>query len=69
MTRGENMLKRAWALLAGMWALVFLWKGSTKIDGIGRGDVMLALAPMLIGWLLLLAVRFVAPGPTLRKQG
>lgn len=56
------MLKRALLLLAALWAFAFLANGATKSDGIGRGDVMLALAPLVIGWLLRQAGRFVVTG-------
>jgi hypothetical protein len=56
------MLKRLGWVLAGVWAAVFLANGATKVDGIGRGDVMLAAAPLAIGWLLLQAGRFVVTG-------
>jgi hypothetical protein len=55
-------LKRAWFLIAGLWALVFLANGATKAHGVGLGDVLLAIAPLAIGFLLLIAVRFVATG-------
>jgi hypothetical protein len=43
------MLKRAWLLFSITWAALFLWNGSTKENGGGMGDVMLAVAPWLIG--------------------
>lgn len=56
------MLKRAWLLVSIVWALVFLWNGSTKLDGVGDGDVMMAAAPLAIGWLLVKSLRFIATG-------
>jgi hypothetical protein len=54
------MLKRAWFPIAALWALVFLGNGATKARGIGAGDI--ALAPLVAGWLLLYATRFIATG-------
>lgn len=56
------MLKRLWLLIVGLWAAVFLWNGSTRLNGVLPGDVALALAPLIIGWLLVLAARFVVTG-------
>jgi len=53
------MLKRAFFVFAVLWAGVFLANGATKVNGIGEGDVWLALAPVTIGWLLVRAGRFV----------
>jgi hypothetical protein len=62
------MLKRAWFLIAALWALVFLWNGSTRDAAMKSGDIALALAPLIIGWLLVPAARFVVTGSPLRPQ-
>lgn len=36
-------------VLSLLWALVFIMNGNTKVDGIGQGDWMIALAPLVIG--------------------
>jgi hypothetical protein len=56
------VLRRLYLLLSGVWALVFLANGATKEDGVGRGDVLLAIAPAATGWLLIRAGRFVVTG-------
>ena len=58
----NTMLRRCWVLFTVLWAVVFLWNGSTKSSGIHEGDVMLATAPVPIGWLLSRAARFVTNG-------
>lgn len=63
------MLKRALLLLAALWAFAFLANGATKSDGIGRGDVMLAFAPLVIGWLCARGGRFVVTGSPVRPSG
>jgi hypothetical protein len=57
-----EMLKRAWMLVAAIWALAFFANGSTKASGIGEGDIALAAAPLIFGWLATRAGRFVARG-------
>jgi hypothetical protein len=59
---GEFVIRRGWFLVCAVWALAFLANGSTKVDGIGEGDVWLACAPFACGWLLVRATRFVLTG-------
>jgi hypothetical protein len=61
------MIRRAFYLIAGLWALVFLANGASKLDGIREGDVWLACAPFAIGWLLVRAGRFVVTGSPARR--
>jgi len=58
------MLKRAWLLGSGIWAALCLWSGANRGNGGGieEKDVYLALAPLAIGGLLGLAIRFVITG-------
>ena len=58
------MLKRAWLLCSGIWAALCLWGGANRGSGSGieEKDVYLALAPLVLGWLLALAVRFIITG-------
>jgi hypothetical protein len=56
------MFKRAWFVIAALWALAFLANGATKVNGIGEGDVMLAFAPAILGWVGWRLLRFVVLG-------
>jgi hypothetical protein len=56
------MLKRLYLLLSTLWAIAFLLNGSTKLTGIGTGDLILALAPLTIGWAVGRAALFVTTG-------
>jgi hypothetical protein len=60
------MLKRAWFVLAGLWAAVFLGNGSTRLHGIQNWDWLLAFAPLAIGWLVAEAARFIVTGTVTR---
>ena len=62
------MLTRLWLVIAGAWAMVFPFNGSTKLSGIGAGDVSLAFAPLVIGWPLARAARFVVTGSALKRS-
>jgi hypothetical protein len=42
------MLKRAWFVFAITWAGLFLFNGFTRVDGITRLDVGIALFPLLL---------------------
>jgi hypothetical protein len=48
--------------------MVFPLNGSTKLSGIGAGDVSLAFAPLVIGWPLARAARFVVTGSALKRS-
>jgi hypothetical protein len=63
------MLTRAWLLVSGVWALLCLWGGANRADGSGieQKDLVLALAPFVLGWLLALAVRFVITGSVMKR--
>jgi hypothetical protein len=63
------MLKRAWYLINGVWALVWLAGASTRADGLLPGDLALAGAPLLLGWLAVCALRFVVTGSPLPRRG
>lgn len=56
------MIARAWLLLCALWAFAFIGNGATKVDGIQRGDVIIAAAPWVIGFALVQALRFVVTG-------
>lgn len=56
------MLRRFYLLLSVLWAVSFLLNGTTKVTGIGGGDVALALAPLIIGWAVGRAALFVVTG-------
>jgi hypothetical protein len=58
------MLKRAWFVFTLGWALMFLWNGSTKVDGIRPLDVVLAFAPLAI----MRVLRFIVWGPKPRVR-
>lgn len=63
------MLKRAWYLIAGVWALFCLGGGSTRVDGLLPGDFALAAAPLVIGWLAACALLFVVTGSPVQRRG
>ncbi len=58
------MLTRLFLLVTALWAAICLWAGANRGDGSGieRSDVVLAFLPMLLGWLLARAARFVVTG-------
>jgi hypothetical protein len=56
------MLKRLGWVLAGVWAVPCLWAGFARPEGILAKDFITAFAPLVSGWLLLVAGRFVATG-------
>jgi hypothetical protein len=56
------MLKRAWLLLSGVWALLVLYGGSTRGEGIMEKDLVLGFAPLVLGWLLARGTRYVVTG-------
>lgn len=60
------MLKRAWLLIAGVWALVFLAAGTTREHGIKSLDVGIAVAPLIAGWLLARGMRFIVTGTAVK---
>jgi hypothetical protein len=53
------VIKRLWIVLSVLWAVFILWGMSTKPDGLGKGDVILAVLPVVVGLLLWLAARFI----------
>lgn len=61
------MLKRAWIVVAGGWAAIVLYAGTTRSDGIMEKDLILALAPIAVGWLLARAGRFVVTGSPIKR--
>lgn len=65
------MLKRGWYLIAGLWALIVLWGGAGRGDGSGieQKDVILAFAPLVAGWLIARAMRFVVTGSPVKPRG
>jgi hypothetical protein len=62
------MLRRFSLLLCGLWAAVFLLNGATKAGWIGRGDLLLAVAPLAIGLLLREFAHFVVSGIPRRSR-
>jgi ethanolamine utilization microcompartment shell protein EutS len=50
------------------WAIFVLWAGTTRESGIDRMDLALAAGPLLIGWLLRTAGRFVVTGSVRRRE-
>jgi hypothetical protein len=59
------MLKRVWLLCCLLYEeRVFILNGTTKVNGIGEGDMWLAVAPFAIWRLLAIAARFVVTGST-----
>jgi hypothetical protein len=65
------MLKRGWYLIAGVWALLCLWGGANRGDGSGieQKDVILAFAPLVVGWVIARAMRFVVTGSPAKPRG
>lgn len=61
------MMKRLFLLLTGIWAFVFIANGLTKENGLGQGDLMLALAPLAVGWLIVRGGRFVVTGSPMKR--
>lgn len=57
------MLQRLWVVLSAIWAGVFLLNGLSKVDGLQRGDLLVALGPPVIVVLMGESLRWVVRGP------
>ncbi len=62
------MIKRAWLVVSGVWAAVFLAAGSTREDGLLAGDFAVSLLPFVAGPLLLAAFRFILWGSVRKRE-
>jgi hypothetical protein len=63
------MLKRAWLLCSLVWAALCLWGGASRADGgLLPKDFVTAFLPLVVGWLLALATRFVVTGSPVRPR-
>jgi hypothetical protein len=59
------MLKRAWMVLAVLWAVFFLWEASGRTEPAavpGTRVLVVALGPLAVPWLLGMFFRFVITG-------
>ncbi len=54
-----SMLKRTWLVFSILWAIAFLWNGSTKVHGIQDSDCILAFLPLTFGVLARMVGRFI----------
>lgn len=55
------MVLRAWLLLSALWALAFIANGLTK-EHITALDYMIALGPLVLGYVALRGLRFIVQG-------
>jgi hypothetical protein len=56
------MLRRLWLLISVIWAVIVLWSVPYAYREIEGKDLILAFFPLVMGWLLARAARFVVQG-------
>ncbi|HZL56346.1 MAG TPA: hypothetical protein VFC21_04665 [Bryobacteraceae bacterium] len=62
------MLKRLWFLLSTLWALTFPIAGATRLTRVQGMDWAVAAAPLVLGWFLAKAARFVVAGTPVKRK-